>query len=93
MPNTKSAKKRLRQSLVRRVRNRAAKSVIKTHVRKVRDAIAAGNVEVGEAELRVTAKKLDKAAAAGVIHANLAARVKSRLSKALKAAKQKPAKK
>jgi len=89
MPNSTSAKKRLRQSLVRRARNRAAKSVLKSQVRKVREAIAAGDVEAGEAEFRLAAKRLDKAAAKGVVHANLAARVKSRLSTALKAAKQK----
>lgn len=89
MPNSKSAKKRLRQSLVRRTRNRAAKSAIKTQVRKVRDAITAGDVEAGETEFRLAAKRLDKAAASGVVHANLSARVKSRLSAALKDAKQK----
>ena len=89
MPNTHSAKKRLRQSLVRRSRNRATKSTIKSQIRKVRDAIAAGNSEAGETEFRLVAKKLDKAAAANVVHANLAARVKSRLSAALKALKTK----
>ncbi len=89
MPNSTSAKKRLRQNLVRRARNRAQKSVLKSQVRKVREAIAAGNVEVGETEFRLAAKRLDKAAAKGVVHANLAARVKSRLSTALKTAKQK----
>jgi small subunit ribosomal protein S20 len=89
MPNTKSAKKRLRQNDVRRGRNRAAKSAIKTQVRKVRDAIVAGDVATGETEVRLAAKRVDKAAAAGVVHANLAARVKSRLSAALKTAKQK----
>lgn len=89
MPNSNSAKKRLRQNEVRRARNRAAKSSIKTQIRKVREAIVAGNVEQGEAEFRLAAKRVDKAAAAGVVHANLAARVKSRLSAALKAAKTK----
>ncbi len=89
MPNTNSAKKRLRQNLVRRTRNRSAKSAIKSQVRKVRDAIAAGDVPTGEAEFRLAAKRVDKAAAAGVVHANHAAHVKSRLSAALKAAKQK----
>jgi len=93
MPNTQSAKKRLRQSIVRRARNRAVKSTIKGQIRKVRDAIAEGNLEAGEAEFRVTAKKLDKAAANHVVHANLAARVKSRLSAALKSAKQNTKKK
>jgi small subunit ribosomal protein S20 len=89
MPNTESAKKRLRQSLVRRNRNRSVKSSIKTQIRKVRDAIAEGNVEVSETEFRLATKRLDKAAAAGVVHANLAGRVKSRLSAAIKGVKQK----
>lgn len=89
MPNSASAKKRLRQSEVRRVANRAARSVIKTQVRKVRDAATAGNIEACETEFRLAAKKLDKAAANGVIHANAAGRVKSRLSAAIKGAKAK----
>jgi small subunit ribosomal protein S20 len=89
MPTTNSAKKRHRQSLVRRTRNRAAKSAIKSQVRKVRAAIAEGNIEVAEAEFRVTVKKFDKAAARKIVHVNLASRVKSRLSAAIKAAKQK----
>jgi small subunit ribosomal protein S20 len=89
MPNTKSAKKRLRQNHVRRARNRSTMSAVKTQVRKVREAIAAGDAKAGEAEFRLAAKRLDKAAADGVVHVNLAARVKSRLSSALKAAKGK----
>ncbi len=89
MPNSASAKKRNRQSLVRRARNRAAKSALKSQVRKVREAIEAGDVELATSEFRLTAKKLDKTAASGIVHANLAARVKSRLSAAIKAAKQK----
>jgi small subunit ribosomal protein S20 len=88
MPNTKSAKKRLKQSIGRRARNRATKSVLKTLVRKVREAVSAGNLETAGAEYRLLTKKLDQAAAAKVIHANAAARVKSRLSAAMKAAKQ-----
>lgn len=89
MPNSKSAKKRLRQDNVRRTRNRAAKSAIKTQVRKVREAIAAGDVAKGEEEFRLATKRVDKAAASGIVHANMAGRVKSRLSAALKAAKTK----
>ncbi len=91
MPNTASAKKRLRQSLVRRTRNRAAKSALKSVVRKVRDAIAGGDFAGAETSFRLAVKKLDQAAAKNVIHANAAARVKSRLSAAIKRAKQKPA--
>lgn len=90
MPNTKSAKKRLRQSLVRRTRNRATKSVLKTMVKKVRESIAEGDVAGGEQNYQIAVKKLDRAAAHRVIHRNAAARVKSRLSAALKAAKQQP---
>jgi small subunit ribosomal protein S20 len=89
MPNTKSAKKRHRQSLVRRARNRARKSQIKTQVRKVREAIAAGDIETAETEFRLATRILDRSAAAGVVHGNLAARGKSRLSAAIKAAKAK----
>ncbi len=87
MPNINSAKKRLRQSLVRRARNRATKSELKTRIRKVLELIKAGKMEECETAFRLTIKKLDKAAAAKVIHANRADRVKSRLSHRLKLAK------
>jgi small subunit ribosomal protein S20 len=89
MPNTESAKKRQRQGEVRRLSNRAKKSSIKTEIRKVREAIAAGNFDVAQTEFRTATMKLDKAAAHRVIHPNVASRTKSRLSAALKAAKQK----
>lgn len=91
MPNIASAKKRLRQSIVRRARNRAAKSALKTVIRKVHAAIGKGDLAAAETTFRLAAKKLDQAAAKNVIHANAAARVKSRLSAAMKRAKQKPA--
>ena len=59
MPTTKSAKKRHRQSLERRTKNRAAKSAVKTQVRKVRGAVEAGDMVLAERELRLAAKKLD----------------------------------
>jgi len=89
MPNSKSAKKRMRQNESLRVRNRARKSAIKTELRKVREAITSGKLDVAETEFRTATTKLDKAAASGVIHANVASRSKSRLSAAIKAAKQK----
>jgi small subunit ribosomal protein S20 len=87
MPNTASAKKRLRQDAVRRVRNRSTKSALRNQLRKVREAIAANEVEKSAAEFRLLAKKLDKAASQNVIHANAAARTKSRVSAAIKALK------
>ncbi|UUO08189.1 30S ribosomal protein S20 [Blastopirellula sp. J2-11] len=87
MPNTKSAKKRLRQNEVRRARNKAVKSALRNQVRKVRTAITAGDAAVIDTEMKGAVKRLDKAAAAGIIHANAAARLKSRLNAAAKAAK------
>jgi small subunit ribosomal protein S20 len=89
MPHSNSAKKRNRQSLVRRARNRAGKSAVKGQIRKVRDLIGAGSVEEAATEFRVAVKKLDQTAARGIIHRNVSARLKSRLSAALKAAQPK----
>lgn len=91
MPTTKSAKKRLRQSLERRASNRSTKSAVKTQVRKVRKAVADGDLAAAEAELKSAAKKLDRAASKRVIHPNAAARSKSRLQHLIKTAKGKKA--
>ncbi|MEX0641803.1 MAG: 30S ribosomal protein S20 [Pirellulales bacterium] len=87
MPNSTSAKKRMRQDIVRRTRNRATKAGLRTQLRKVREAIAAKKLEDSQKEFAVLARKLDRAASAKVIHANAAARTKSRLSHAIKALK------
>jgi small subunit ribosomal protein S20 len=89
MPTTKSAAKRMRQSEVRRLKNRSVRQEVRTQVRKVREAVVAGDVAKADAELRAAAKKLDRAATRKTIHANAAARTKSRLSAAVKALKQK----
>jgi small subunit ribosomal protein S20 len=91
MPTTKSAKKRLRQSLERRAHNRATKSAVKTQIRKVREAVTAGDIAKAETELRIAAKKLDRAGIKRVIHPNAASRTKSRLSHLIVAAKGKSA--
>jgi len=88
MPNTRSAKKRLRQNLVRRARNRSIKRSVRTQCRKVREAVAAGDLEAAQTEFRLAAKKLDRAGAKNIIHRNAAARTKSRLSAKIKALKQ-----
>jgi small subunit ribosomal protein S20 len=89
MPNTLSAKKRMRQDAVRRARNRSAKTSIRSQLRKVRAAIAAKKLDESEAEFLALVKKLDRAATANVIHANVAARTKSRISHAIKGLKGK----
>lgn len=88
MPNSKSAEKRLRQDEVRRARNRSAKSAVRTQIRKVREAVDAGDAELAEKEFQVAAKKLDRAGSKKIIHRNKASRTKSRLQKAIKAIKQ-----
>lgn len=84
MPNSVSAKKRLRQSKDRRLRNRTVRSALRGQIRKVRTAIQAGDVATSESEFKVATKRLDQAAAKKVIHDNQAARLKSRLSAAIK---------
>ena len=87
MPNTASAKKRLRQNEVTRLRNRSIKSAVRTQIKKVRQAAEAGDVAKAEEEYRLAAKKLDKAGARRVLHPNTSARYKSRLQKLIKKAK------
>jgi small subunit ribosomal protein S20 len=91
MPTTKSAAKRLRQSTLRRTRNRSLKHDLRTRYKRVASTVSEGDVQEAATELRETAKKLDQAAAKGVIHRNAAARHKSRLSARIKAAKAKAA--
>ena len=88
MPNTKSAAKRLRQNIARRAQNRSEKRNVRTQCRKVREAIAAGDIELAESEFRLADKRLDRAGARKIIHRNAAARLKSRMSAKIKAIKQ-----
>jgi small subunit ribosomal protein S20 len=77
MANIKSQIKRNRQNEKRRLRNKSIKSEIKSSLRKVREAAAAG--EPTDELLRQAQKQIDVAAAKGVLHPNTAARRKSRL--------------
>ena len=88
MPSSNSAKKRLRQDKVRRLRNRSTKSAMKTQIKKVTAAADAGDIETAEKEFVSAARKLDKAGAKKVIHRNTAARYKSRLQRRILAAKK-----
>lgn len=78
MANHPSAEKRARSSKRRAARNTAAKSRMRTALKKVR---AVKTKEEGQAELKKTVKLLDKLAAKGVIHKNNAANKKSKLTK------------
>lgn len=88
MPHSASAKKRHRQNLRNRDRNRAVKSEIKSKIRKVLDAISAGDVGAAKEQFRGMAKTTDRAAASGTIHRNRAARIKSRVSARVKNAEK-----
>ena len=81
MPTSASAKKRVRQSEKRRLRNRAVRSNLRTQVRKVLEAIDAKDADAARERFRAMESGIDKAARKGVIHRNAAARKKARLAK------------
>ncbi|MGD8401465.1 MAG: 30S ribosomal protein S20 [Bacillota bacterium] len=85
MPNIKSAKKRVKLSTLKRSANMARRSALKTAIKKTLTSIATGDAAVAKADLTLAVKKLDTAAAKGLIHKNQAARRKSRLMKKLNA--------
>ena len=85
MAHSLSAKKRVRQNLKRRARNRARKEVVKNQLKSFTAALAGGDLAKAETELRLVTKRLDKVAAKGTIHKNTAARKRSRLAKRLNA--------
>lgn len=78
MANIKSQIKRIGTNEKRRLRNKAAKSEVKTRVKVAVHAAAAGEETAAE-DLRLAVKRLDKAAARGIIHRNQAANRKSAL--------------
>ena len=83
MANIKSQIKRNKQNEKAHQRNKAAKSSLRTSVRKFREAADAGNLDDAEIALRAACRQLDKAASKGVIHKNQAANRKSAIAKRL----------
>ena len=83
MANIKSAKKRIEVIDKKTLRNKMIKSKVKTVIKKVEAAIAAGDKEAAQANLLVAISEIDKAASKGVYHKNNVARKISRLSKAV----------
>jgi small subunit ribosomal protein S20 len=81
MANIKSQVKRNRQNNTRRQRNKSVMSDLKTSIKKVQAAAAAG--EPTEELFRDAQKKIDTAASKGVLHPSTAARKKSRLAASL----------
>ena len=83
MANTRSARKRVRQSQKRHDRNRAHLSRMRTAVKKLRTAVSNSEQELAQELLPKTLSVVDVTAQKGVIHRNAAARTKSRLTRAV----------
>ena len=84
MANTASARKRIRQTVVRSARNQARKSRMRTFVKKVEAAIAGGDREAANAALREAQPEMQRAAGKGVIHKNTISRKLSRMTARIK---------
>lgn len=91
MANIKSAKKRAKQDVAGRAHNMALRSMMRTYLKKTLLAIHSGTVEAAQAAFGETQKVLDRFAHKGLIHANKAARHKSRLTAKIKAMQDMPA--
>ena len=81
MANHKSAIKRDRQSKVRRLRNRANKSKMKTAIRRIEEALVAGSEEQAQEALKIAVPIIQKTASKGTVHQKTASRKVSRLTK------------
>jgi small subunit ribosomal protein S20 len=87
MPNTKSAERRMRNSVRKRLHNRSIKSRLKTVERAYADALKTGKKEDATTAYRNLSSAFDKAAKSGVVHKTKANRKKSRLAARLAAIK------
>ena len=83
MPHSNSAKKRVRQNEKRRLVNRSRKAELRTQIKRVQDAVEAGNAAAAQTELAKAMKIADKTAKQNTIHPNNAARIKSALTRAV----------
>ena len=83
MPNIKSAKKRVLVTKTKTLQNKMFKTQLKTDIKKYQAAIAAGDMALAQETYKIAVKKIDQAAARGIIHKNAAARKKSQFTKAL----------
>jgi small subunit ribosomal protein S20 len=85
MANTKSAKKAARQTERRTLINKSRRTRMRTFVRKVEEAIAAGDKDAANLALRAAQPEIMRSASKGIIHKNTASRKLSRLSARIKA--------
>jgi small subunit ribosomal protein S20 len=80
MPNHKSAEKRDRQNARRKEVNTANRTYLRTTIKRLRAALAAGNAQEAQQLLPQTVSIIDKSVQKGVLHRNTAARHKARLT-------------
>lgn len=80
MANTASARKRVRQTAKRTLRNQARKTRMRTFVKKVEQACASGDKAAAQEALRLAQPEMQRAVGKGVIHLNTVSRKLSRLS-------------
>lgn len=85
MANSPQAKKRARQNEKARKHNASLRSMVRTYLKKVDAAIAAGDVENAKAAYAAAVPVLDRVADKGIFHKNKAARHKSRMNNKIKA--------
>ena len=85
MANSAQARKRARQAEQHRQRNAAQRSTLRTAIKKVLKALRAGDKTAADAAYKAAVPVIDRAAGKGLIHANKAARHKSRLNAHIKA--------
>ena len=81
MPNTKAAKKRIRQDAVKHYNNKSKESRMKTELKKLDGFVEAGDKVNAEKQLIIVSKAIDKAAKHNIIHKNTASRKKSLAAK------------
>ena len=81
MPNIKSAKKRVIVTKTKTMQNKIFKTQLKNDIKKYQAAVAEGNTELAQATYKAAVKKIDQAAARGIIHKNAAAHKKSQYAK------------
>ena len=80
MPKIKSAKKRVLVSQTKAMQNKAAKSALKTDIKKFEAAVAEGNRSEADVAYKVAVKAVDKAVVKGLLHKNNAAHKKSSMT-------------
>ena len=88
MPNKESAKKRLRQTAKKTLENKNRKTRIKTHIKRVEEAIVSGELKVANTALKEAQSEIMRGVSKGVLQKNSASRKVSRLNARVKSLKK-----